>query len=219
MILWYQRPVGDSALNLIGYISYDKPDIEKTFTHYFNITGNGASKSQLHVLKLRKPEDTGTYYCVASIHNEQITFIPLQKPPLITDHANSVKKAQLHQSTGNYYRYQQQLSINLTFTSDDKHFINIQSVWTSGTFSGWMAWSGNLSAHSGTNWFTKTVLACSQPTLWQMSDGSQAQSQHCSHWERKRCIPTLYSTPSNWLCLHSKTKKITSHATTDLKLL
>uniref|UniRef100_A0A3P8VNU7 Ig-like domain-containing protein n=1 Tax=Cynoglossus semilaevis TaxID=244447 RepID=A0A3P8VNU7_CYNSE len=64
VILWYQRPVGDSALNLIGYISYDKPDIEKTFTHYFNITGNGASKSQLHVLKLRKPEDTGTYYCV-----------------------------------------------------------------------------------------------------------------------------------------------------------
>ncbi|XP_026162950.1 uncharacterized protein LOC113130463 [Mastacembelus armatus] len=66
VILWYQQPVGDSALKLIGYIQYTNPTLEHSFQQHFNVTGDGSSKSQLHVLKLRQPEDSGMYYCAAS---------------------------------------------------------------------------------------------------------------------------------------------------------
>ncbi|XP_029315981.1 immunoglobulin lambda-1 light chain-like [Cottoperca gobio] len=66
VILWYQQPTGDSGLHLIGYLLYNNPTLEDPFRQHFNVTGDGSVKSQLHVLKLRQPEDSGVYYCAAS---------------------------------------------------------------------------------------------------------------------------------------------------------
>ena len=62
------------------------PTIEDQFEQHFNVTGDGSVKSQLHVLKLRESEDGGMYYCAASRHSDTNTFLPLQKPSLITLH-------------------------------------------------------------------------------------------------------------------------------------
>lgn len=88
-ILWYQRPVGDSALKLIGFIQYTRRTMEDKFKDHFNITGDGSTKAQLHVLKPRQPQDSGMYYCAASRHSDSIIFSPLQKPSLIFQHINS----------------------------------------------------------------------------------------------------------------------------------
>uniref|UniRef100_A0A668S682 Ig-like domain-containing protein n=1 Tax=Oreochromis aureus TaxID=47969 RepID=A0A668S682_OREAU len=71
VILWYQKPRGDSALKLIGYILYGNPTIEDGFQESFKISGDGSVKSQLEVEKL-KAEDSGIYYCAASTHSELV---------------------------------------------------------------------------------------------------------------------------------------------------
>ncbi|XP_037649043.1 immunoglobulin lambda-1 light chain-like [Sebastes umbrosus] len=62
-MLWYQQPTGDSELKLIGYVFYSSPIVEKPFSDNFKVTGDGSKKAELHVLKLRHPEDSGVYYC------------------------------------------------------------------------------------------------------------------------------------------------------------
>lgn len=97
VILWYQRPTGDSALKLIGYIQYTNPVLEDTFKQHFNVTGDGSLNSKLHILKLRQPEDSGMYYCAASRHSDSISLSPLQKPSLIISLINSHwRRAHLH---------------------------------------------------------------------------------------------------------------------------
>ncbi|KAF0043900.1 hypothetical protein F2P81_003058 [Scophthalmus maximus] len=59
VILWYQQSAGDTALKLIGYIYYANPTLEEPFQQHFNVTGDGSTKSQLRVLKLRQPQDSG----------------------------------------------------------------------------------------------------------------------------------------------------------------
>lgn len=66
VILWYQQPTGDAGLKLIGFTQYKSPTIEEPFKEHFKVTGDGSSKSELHVQKLRLPEDSGMYYCAAS---------------------------------------------------------------------------------------------------------------------------------------------------------
>lgn len=66
VILWYQQPTGDAGLTLIGLTQYKSPAIEEPFKEHFKVTGDGSSKSELHVQKLRLPEDSGMYYCAAS---------------------------------------------------------------------------------------------------------------------------------------------------------
>lgn len=87
VILWYQKPRGDSALKLIGYILYGNPTIEDGFQESFKISGDGSVKSQLEVEKL-KAEDSGSYYCAASIHSELVNVLLLQKPYMILRHIN-----------------------------------------------------------------------------------------------------------------------------------
>lgn len=65
-ILWYQQPTRDAGLKLIGLTQYKSPTIEEPFKEHFKVTGDGSSKSELHVQKLRLPEDSGMYYCAAS---------------------------------------------------------------------------------------------------------------------------------------------------------
>uniref|UniRef100_A0A3Q0QSD8 Ig-like domain-containing protein n=1 Tax=Amphilophus citrinellus TaxID=61819 RepID=A0A3Q0QSD8_AMPCI len=66
IILWYQKPRGGSALKLIGHILYTNPTVEGEFQQTFNISGDGAVKSQLHVQKL-KAEDSSVYYCYKNL--------------------------------------------------------------------------------------------------------------------------------------------------------
>uniref|UniRef100_A0A8D2ZFS0 Ig-like domain-containing protein n=1 Tax=Scophthalmus maximus TaxID=52904 RepID=A0A8D2ZFS0_SCOMX len=74
VILWYQQSAGDSALKLIGYILYANPTLEEPFQQHFNVTGDGSTKSQLRVLKLRQPQDSGVYYCAASSNYDPAYF-------------------------------------------------------------------------------------------------------------------------------------------------
>ncbi|KAF3700856.1 Ig kappa chain V-V region K2 Precursor [Channa argus] len=80
VILWYQQPMNDSALKLIGHILYKNPTLEDQFAHHYKVTGDGSANSQLHVLKLMQPEDSGMFYCAASRHNDSFSVLPLQKP-------------------------------------------------------------------------------------------------------------------------------------------
>ncbi len=67
MILWYQQLKGDSALNLIGYVSYTNPTPEDQYKNQFSIGGNGAKSSTLNVTLERKHVgNTAVYYCAAS---------------------------------------------------------------------------------------------------------------------------------------------------------
>lgn len=96
VILWYQKPRGDSALKLIGYILYGNPTIEDGFQESFKISGDGSVKSQLEVEKL-KAEDSGSYYCAASTHSELVNILLLQKPYMILRHINKQqRRAHLH---------------------------------------------------------------------------------------------------------------------------
>ncbi|XP_034089329.1 M1-specific T cell receptor beta chain-like [Gymnodraco acuticeps] len=66
MILWYQQPTGHSHLNLIGYVYVTSQSIEDAFKGHFEVSGDGSVESELHVLKLRQPEDSAMYFCAAS---------------------------------------------------------------------------------------------------------------------------------------------------------
>ncbi|KAL7872933.1 hypothetical protein AOLI_G00120040 [Acnodon oligacanthus] len=65
VILWYQQSTGDTSLKLIGYVNYKTPNVESSFEGQFNVSGDGAKHSTLHLLKLRAAEDSAVYYCAA----------------------------------------------------------------------------------------------------------------------------------------------------------
>lgn len=65
-ILWYQRPVGDTALKLIAYVYITSQTVEPSYKGYFDVKGDGRNEAFLHLLKLRQAEDSGEYFCAAS---------------------------------------------------------------------------------------------------------------------------------------------------------
>uniref|UniRef100_UPI0037E8A117 M1-specific T cell receptor beta chain-like n=1 Tax=Semicossyphus pulcher TaxID=241346 RepID=UPI0037E8A117 len=73
VILWYQQPVGSSGLELIGYIQFTNDFLEDKFKEHFKVTGDGSKKSELHVLKLRQAEDSGMYFCAATLSKFTVT--------------------------------------------------------------------------------------------------------------------------------------------------
>ncbi|KAL0969463.1 hypothetical protein UPYG_G00227680 [Umbra pygmaea] len=79
-VLWYHRPVGDTALNLIGCMYYKSPNLESSYTSNFNVTGDGEKEAQLHLLKLRQSTDSGEYFCAASRHSGAESQSSVQKP-------------------------------------------------------------------------------------------------------------------------------------------
>uniref|UniRef100_A0A3B5M1W6 Ig-like domain-containing protein n=1 Tax=Xiphophorus couchianus TaxID=32473 RepID=A0A3B5M1W6_9TELE len=79
VILWYQKPIGGSALKLIGYIANTSPTLEKEFEDRFTISGDGSKESELEVQELQ-PEDSSMYYCAASKHSDSVCVSLLQKP-------------------------------------------------------------------------------------------------------------------------------------------
>ena len=80
-ILWYQRSVGDTALKLIGHVYYRTDSVETPFNNSFTISGDAQNEVHLHVQKLRRPEDTGEYFCAARIHSDRESYTLIQIPP------------------------------------------------------------------------------------------------------------------------------------------
>uniref|UniRef100_A0A3Q2QJ98 Ig-like domain-containing protein n=1 Tax=Fundulus heteroclitus TaxID=8078 RepID=A0A3Q2QJ98_FUNHE len=66
VILWYQKPIGDSALKLIGYVYYTNPTLEDEFKDHFNVTGDGTTKAELSVQKLQPEDNSAMYFCASS---------------------------------------------------------------------------------------------------------------------------------------------------------
>ncbi|AWP15896.1 T-cell receptor beta chain [Scophthalmus maximus] len=115
VILWYQQSAGDTALKLIGYIYYANPTLEEPFQQHFNVTGDGSTKSQLRVLKLRQPQDTGVYYCAASRHDDSVTTLLSTKKPLFDNapHEVTVKKKEKRTPASNC-RLQQEINTDIS---------------------------------------------------------------------------------------------------------
>ncbi|CAB1335688.1 unnamed protein product [Coregonus sp. 'balchen'] len=84
MILWYQQSAQNTALKLIGYVTFTSPTVEDSFKERFNVSGDGATDKMayLHIPKLREAEDSAVYFCAAS--SAQCFTIPslLYKNPL-----------------------------------------------------------------------------------------------------------------------------------------
>ncbi|KAI5618819.1 hypothetical protein C0J50_21490, partial [Silurus asotus] len=66
MILWYRRSLNDTSMQLIAYVRYKNPNVETPYLSHFNVSGDGAKHSTLHLLKLSAAEHTAVYYCAAS---------------------------------------------------------------------------------------------------------------------------------------------------------
>ncbi|KAI4797100.1 hypothetical protein KUCAC02_026547 [Chaenocephalus aceratus] len=85
MILWYRQPTGHSHLNLIGYVYATSQSIEDAFKGHFEVSGDGSVESELHVLKLRQPEDSGMYFCAARRHEPSENSVH-QNPTALIKH-------------------------------------------------------------------------------------------------------------------------------------
>lgn len=77
---WYQRSQTDTELKLIGYVYYEQITIEKPFEKHFNVSGHGKTHSTLHLIQLRKSEDSAVYYCAAYYHSAVSSLSIKQKP-------------------------------------------------------------------------------------------------------------------------------------------
>ncbi|KAI3367351.1 hypothetical protein L3Q82_026158 [Scortum barcoo] len=87
-ILWYQRSAGDTALKLIGYMSYKNPTIEASFESRFKVSGDGEKTAYLHFLNPKHPEDSGEYFGAAS----QVSAVTFQQsPPQIVKESTKVQ--------------------------------------------------------------------------------------------------------------------------------
>lgn len=71
-MLWYQYKSaaggGQRAMDLIGLLHYEKPNLEKNFEVHFNMTGHSKGKAQLVISNIN-PADTAVYFCAAREHS------------------------------------------------------------------------------------------------------------------------------------------------------
>lgn len=69
LMLWYQRPLGSTALKLIGYLNYDRVQMEPSYNESFtlsgDLTGNKRKEGRLRV-RVSAMEQSGEYLCAAS---------------------------------------------------------------------------------------------------------------------------------------------------------
>lgn len=78
-MLWYKSAAGGQrAMDLIGYLYNENPNLEKTFNNRFTITGNSKAKAQLVISNVNL-SDTAEYFCAASQHSVSTRLAPLQK--------------------------------------------------------------------------------------------------------------------------------------------
>ncbi|PWA29576.1 hypothetical protein CCH79_00007864 [Gambusia affinis] len=67
--LWYQRPAGDSAMNLLGYLSYKDATMEETYKKDFNISGDlsvNTLKNASLTISAAEEKHSAFYFCAAS---------------------------------------------------------------------------------------------------------------------------------------------------------
>lgn len=69
MMLWYQRPPGETAMKLIGYLYHKQVTMEDQYKSNFiisgDLTGSTAKNSSL-IANTAQQEDSAVYYCAAS---------------------------------------------------------------------------------------------------------------------------------------------------------
>ncbi|KAG7220803.1 hypothetical protein INR49_031460 [Caranx melampygus] len=68
-ILWYQQSPGDTAMKLIGYLSYKDPKMEEKYTKDFQISGDlseSTGKNGSLIVTSLTQEHSAVYYCAAS---------------------------------------------------------------------------------------------------------------------------------------------------------
>lgn len=73
-MLWYQfkAAAGDQpAMELIGLLSYENPNVERGFRGRFKFTGDARSKAQLRISNVNA-SDTAEYFCAARRHGGSI---------------------------------------------------------------------------------------------------------------------------------------------------
>lgn len=66
-MLWYQHKSaagGQRAMELIGLLHYEKPNLETNFEARFNITGHSKGRAQLVISNIN-PTDSAEYFCAA----------------------------------------------------------------------------------------------------------------------------------------------------------
>ncbi|CAJ1074739.1 uncharacterized protein LOC122862238 [Xyrichtys novacula] len=82
-MLWYQHKAGKGgggprAMELIGLLHYQNPNLEKNFEARFNITGHSKRNAELVISEI-KPTDSAEYFCAASRHGASSPLTPPQK--------------------------------------------------------------------------------------------------------------------------------------------
>lgn len=80
-MLWYRHKSaagGPRAMELIGLLHYEKPNLEKNFEARFNMTGHSKKRAQLVISNIN-PTDGAEYFCAASQHSVSTPLAPLQK--------------------------------------------------------------------------------------------------------------------------------------------
>lgn len=66
---WYQRPPGDTAMKLIGFLNFKAVTKEKAYEEDFNISGDlggDAKKNGSLIIQVKGTEHSAVYYCAAS---------------------------------------------------------------------------------------------------------------------------------------------------------
>ncbi|XP_034153277.1 uncharacterized protein LOC117595600 [Esox lucius] len=77
-MLWYQHKGGQKTMELIGYLHYKKPTMEKNFEARFNLIGHSKAKASL-VISGVVSSDSAVYYCAASQHSAEHSVPPRTK--------------------------------------------------------------------------------------------------------------------------------------------
>lgn len=69
LMLWYQRPLGSMALKLIGYLNYDRVQMESSYSKNFTLSGDltvNTRKEGKLMVRVSATEQCGEYLCAAS---------------------------------------------------------------------------------------------------------------------------------------------------------
>lgn len=93
-LLWYQRSQTDTELKLIGYMYFAQRTVEQPFEKHFNVSGHGKTDSTLHLIQLRKSEDSAVYYCAAYYHSG-VSCLSIKQKPIFNNHTTESSSVQL----------------------------------------------------------------------------------------------------------------------------
>ncbi|KAI3367119.1 hypothetical protein L3Q82_008189 [Scortum barcoo] len=111
-MLWYQHKSaagGRRTMELIGYLHYENPNLEKNFIARFNFTGHSKGQAQLVISNINLT-DSAEYFCAASQHNVSQSVLITQWPPYISIRTRGSAEMHCYQNDTDYeylYWYRQ----------------------------------------------------------------------------------------------------------------